>query len=334
MAEEQITIPGGKKIPKKYLIVFGSAAALFVGYRWWTSRDTGTEEPTVTPPTEDYGATGQDSSAGYSYGGSGNSSSSSVDTTVTPVTNAQWTQNGVAYADSVGYDTAAAALALGKYLRSEALTATEQNIVKAVLAGVGSPPIGGPYTVITASTTTPTKLTAPTGLKVTATTANTVTLTWNKVTGATYYRVYRSGATSNVGATDGTSTSIVVSGLQPNTSYQFWVAGDTTSGSPGPISAKVTGKTKSVTLKAPTGVKATALTKSTVKVSWTKVVGATYYRIYVNGIAHGSTDAVNLNYVVNGLRANTTYSIYVVADTTNQPSGPKSATVKVKTKKS
>lgn len=334
MAEEQIALPGGKKIPKKYLIVFGSAAALFVGYKWWTSRATTTEEPTITSPTEDYGATGSDSSAGYSYAGAGNSSTSSVDTTVTPVTNAQWTQNGVAYADSVGYDTSAAALALGKYLRSEALSTTEQNIVKAVLAGVGSPPVGGPYTVITAPSNVPSSLPAPTGLKATSVAEKTIALAWNPVAGASGYSITEGTTGTNIVAYAPTGTSVIVQNLQPNKSYTYQVAARNSANQRGTLSSAVTVKTKPITLKAPTGVKATALTKSTVKVSWTNVPNVGYYRIYVNGIPHGAADGGLNSYTVNGLKANTTYSIYVVADTTNQVPGPPSATVKVKTKKS
>lgn len=328
---KDITI-AGKKISAP-LVIVGGAAALFVGYRYWTSRnDSTSDEPVITSPEEDYGATGSATGTGYSYipTSSSDSSTSTTDSSVIS-TNQQWTQAGVTYASSVGYDSAAAALALGKYLSTQPITKDEQNIVRVVLGALGSPPTGGPYTVITDTSSTPSTFTAPGSLRaVSAPTASVISFQWNSVTGASGYRIFRTDL-GNEPIGDSADTKFEARGLQPNTTYKFQVAARTASGSIGPKSGVYTAKTAAVTLKAPTGVKISATTKTTATVKWNAVPGATYYRIYVNGIAHGSSEP--LSYTIQGLKANTSYKVSVRADTTNQSPGPESAKVTAKTKK-
>ena len=328
MADE-IDIPKVGKLPKKYVYVIGGGAIAFIGWKYWQNRQSAaTETPTVTPPVEDtFGGTGSDSSAGFQYAGSGNTSTSSVDTTTNPTTNQQWTQNAVAYADSLGYSTAAVAAAIGKYLRSEALTTTEQTYIKTVLAGVGSPPVGGPFTIITDTSTSTSKLPAPTNLKVTKAGTDYVNLSWTQVSGASSYRIYRTDTKTAAQVATGGSTSVY--GLRPNTSYQFWIAAADSSGNVGAVSSKVTTKTAAVTLKAPTGLKATP-GAGTMMLKWNAVPGADYYRIYVNNIAHGASDTPTYNVV--SLKHKTVYSFKVAADTTTGAPGPASATIKAKTK--
>lgn len=116
---------------------------------------------------------------------------------------------------------------------------THKIYMKAANVAYKQGPLSGPITVKTA----PIKLKAPTGVKVIGTTRTTVTLRWNPVSGAQYYRVYRSGSSANVGATDAVNHSITIGGLKPNTSYKFEVAADTVNNYPGPKSSSVTGKT-------------------------------------------------------------------------------------------
>ncbi|MFE9094016.1 chitinase [Streptomyces sp. NPDC007264] len=65
----------------------------------------------------------------------------------------------------------------------------------------------------------PTVPATPTGLAVSATTSSSVSLSWNPVSGATGYTVYRDGTK----ATAVTGTSATVTGLSPSTSYSFQV---------------------------------------------------------------------------------------------------------------
>ncbi|MFB7513735.1 chitinase [Streptomyces sp. NPDC056144] len=66
----------------------------------------------------------------------------------------------------------------------------------------------------------------PAGLAAGSTTTSSVDLTWGAVSGATGYKIYRDGA--NPVAVTGTSTT--VSGLNPDTAYQFQVSATNTAG--------------------------------------------------------------------------------------------------------
>ncbi|MDJ0460135.1 glycoside hydrolase family 18 protein [Streptomyces sp. H27-C3] len=79
---------------------------------------------------------------------------------------------------------------------------------------------------------------APGGLAVGATTSSSVALTWNGVSGATGYNVYRNGAKVRTE----TGTSATVTGLSASTSYQFQVAAANAAGESAK-SAAVTGTT-------------------------------------------------------------------------------------------
>ncbi|MFI5903659.1 chitinase [Streptomyces cyaneofuscatus] len=67
---------------------------------------------------------------------------------------------------------------------------------------------------------------APAGLAAGATTTSSVSLSWNAVSGATGYKVYRDG----VQATTSTGTSATVTGLSADTAYQFTVSATNAAG--------------------------------------------------------------------------------------------------------
>ncbi|WP_405397416.1 chitinase [Streptomyces microflavus] len=67
---------------------------------------------------------------------------------------------------------------------------------------------------------------APAGLAAGATTTSSVSLSWNAVSGATGYKVYRDG----VQATTSTGTSATVTGLASDTAYQFTVSATNAAG--------------------------------------------------------------------------------------------------------
>ncbi|MFC7546237.1 PHB depolymerase family esterase [Plantactinospora sp. GCM10030261] len=81
---------------------------------------------------------------------------------------------------------------------------------------------------------------APTGLAVTGTTTNSVSLSWSGVSGATGYHVYRDG--SRVTGTAVTGTSYTDSGLASGTSYGYAVSAVNAAGE-GPRSATVSATT-------------------------------------------------------------------------------------------
>lgn len=324
-----IDIPHVGPVKKQTVVIVGAIGGGVVLYAWWHARSTAAAPapadtgPTTTSGTDAFGAdTGIGTVSGYDNSGS--------DTAQTgPTTNAEWTEL-VNERLAGAYDPTAIAAALGRYLTRAALSATDKEIVQAAIAAAGYPPEGGNYSLN--NTVGPTKLTtAPTGLHVVGTTQTSVTLAWNKLEGAGYYRIYRSGASTNVGSTDGGNTSITISGLQPNTSYTFQIAGDTTADSPGPKSAGVKAKTQAYKLGAPTGLKATSIARTSIHVTCNRVTGATRYGWYVNGVAHGSSDAPTYDIVA--LKPNTQYSIRVAADNEHQAPGPQSGHIIVKTKK-
>lgn len=336
--EGTVDVPGAGKMRKAYIVVPAIAAAGYVGWRWYQARQDAAAAPATsdgmytTPDQSEYGM----STSGGDTDITGNTGSTTTDATNGMSTNAQWTQAAVDLLTNAGYDSATVYAALGDFLAHRSLDKSEATIARAALAAAGQPPVGGPYSVNEAAATGTVTLAAPTGLKVTSTTTTSVTLSWNPVDGAGYYRVYRSGASTNVGATDAGNHTITISGLSPNTSYTWYVAADTTTGKPGPRSSGVTGKTKPVTLAKPSGLKASAITKSSFRVTCNKVSGATYYRWYVKPSGagwrdSGATDQPYRDFT--GLSANHSYQIEVAADTTNQSPGPRSSALTVKTKK-
>ncbi|MFD0382688.1 chitinase [Streptomyces stramineus] len=79
---------------------------------------------------------------------------------------------------------------------------------------------------------------APGGLRAGAVTASSVTLSWDAVSGATGYTVYRDGAKGQSTA----GNSVTVTGLMPATSYRFQVAASNSAGE-SPKSAEITATT-------------------------------------------------------------------------------------------
>jgi hypothetical protein len=326
-----VDAPGIGKVQKKYILIPAGLAGVYVAWRWYQA-SKGSDAPAgsdglyTSDDLSEYGL----STTGGATTVTGNTGNTSTDATSPNVIddNAEWTQKAVELLGNAGFDSATVYAALGEFLARRSLDKSEASIARAALAAAGQPPVNGPYSVVESATAGTTALPAPTGLKVVSTTTTSATLSWNKVDGAGYYRAYRSGASTNVGATDGTT--ITISGLSPNTSYSFAVAADTTTNKPGAKSAPVTAKTKAVTLAKPSGLKASAVTKSSARVTCNKVAGATYYRWYLNGNSVGSTDAPYRDFT--GLKSRTSYRVSVAGDTTNQSPGPQSSALTVKTK--
>src|SRR3954468_4558074 len=320
----KVDVPAIGPINKKVIAVVAVGATGYIGYMFIKSRSSSaaTADATVDPGMEDPGtipAVAGAVSSDNSYGSGSTPTTSTDDYGFTGTTNSQWTQyttTQLSQSDRWSYTDIVDAL--GNYLSGKPLSATQRAIAQAAIAIAGYPPVGS-HVIVPGGNTAITV--APTGLKVVSTTSSTVTLSYNAVAGAGYYRVYRSGASTNVGGTDGTT--VTVSGLQPNTSYSFSVAADTTSGAPGPKSAAVTGKTKAVSLAKPTGLKATAVTKNSVTLTCSKVAGAQYYHWYLGGTPRGASDGPT--YTISGLSPKKKYTFYVAADTTSNTPGPKSA---------
>jgi hypothetical protein len=109
---------------------------------------SGIDPATGVPYADEYGGGGY----GGGYGGYGGGvygspygvGSGTTTTTQTVTTNAEWAQASEAYLTSVGYNELTVAVALGKYLSNQGLTADQLSIVQAAIGFEGTPPQGAP----------------------------------------------------------------------------------------------------------------------------------------------------------------------------------------------
>jgi len=166
----------------------------------------------------------------------------------------------------------------------------------------------------------------PTSIVATAQSSTSIIISWPMVSGALQYYVYRSeisdGAYTQIGVTVPTDTgvcSFTAIGLSSGTTYYFRVSSYNAKGE-SPQSQYVTATTA---IGAPTDVTATAVSSSSIKISWTAVTKATGYYVYQSESANGtytklttssiSTEDNGRSYTVTGLTANTTYYFKVSA---------------------
>lgn len=330
----EVKIPAIGPVNKKVLFGVGGAAAAFIGYSYYRARQNAAASASTDPTDPGYVDPGVLPSvagavpADNSYGSGGAAAPSTDDYGFHGTTNSEWTQyTSTQLMQSDRWSYTDILQALGNYLAGKPLATLDQQIVQAAIA-VGGPPPVGTHVVVSGGNT---KITvAPTGLKVVSTTSTTATVSFTEVAGAGYYRGYHSDVPGNANVASSDRSPIVFSGLQPNKSYSFQVAADSTSDVPGPKSASVTGKTKAISLARPSTPHLVSAGVSSVKVSTGTVKGAQYYRWYVNGVAHGSSDTPV--YTITGLKKATSYKVTVAADTTTNSPGPVSAAVSVKTK--
>jgi hypothetical protein len=241
---DTIKIPGIGPTKSTYVYLGGAAIVGVVGYAYWRNRQSASAaatDPNATdttaldsanaaaadPGTADYSAYGDGS--GDAYGGApiyqspwnGNVPSP---TGQPPSTNQDWDQYAYELLTDRGVEGTAASAALGRYLAGLCLSDAQAEIIRQVPL---SPPQGTYHIQICAPApgggdgggTKPGKVS---GLHVTSHTKTTVGLQWSPVSGATHYRVYRTGAANNIGDS-GSSTSFRVGGLRSNTTYTFHV---------------------------------------------------------------------------------------------------------------
>lgn len=249
MSETTVEVPAVGPVKKTYLYVAGAGIAGYVGYRYWRASQAASAAAAAAPP-ESAGTIGADigSGAGGYYdpnGAGGIGGSSTVGDVLS--TDQQWYAAAMLALEDAGYDTGAAAVALGKYLRTEPLTAAEQDMVKVALAAAGNPPSGA-KAIVTDTSPSPSGLTAPQHLRAGGTpTTAAIPLLWDPVAGASGYVVYRGG--TQIVTVSGTS--YTVTGLQPGTSYTHTVRATNTGGTLSPASAAYTARTASPSVAPP-----------------------------------------------------------------------------------
>ncbi len=176
-------------------------------------------------------------------------------------------------------------------------------------------------------TTKPTAPSSGANFRITSTTTNSITLSWNAYTdniGVTGYNVRYSGGTINTGNT----TSYTVTGLSPGTSYTFYLSAHdaaannsdeaSTSGPTAPAPDTTPPST-------PTGLSSPSKTHNTIALSWNPNPsgdGVTSYELTISG---GTSQTINVgnvtSYNVTGLNPSTNYTFTLKAkDAANNPS--------------
>lgn len=147
----------------------------------------------------------------------------------------------------------------------------------------------------------------PANLTATASGTSSVNLSWSVSSGATSYVVFRDA----VEIANPTTPSWSDSGLQPSTTYAYTVLARNASGDSAQ-SAAVSATTDSLgsTPSAPTGLAATALSHTGIRVDWQSAAGAAEYIVYRNGEEIGVTNS--LTWSDSGLVPSTTYT-YAIA---------------------
>jgi fibronectin type 3 domain-containing protein len=155
----------------------------------------------------------------------------------------------------------------------------------------------------------------PAELTVSSKTANSVTLSWDAVSGAASYKIYRSssayGDYEYIGSTSSSTTYYTNSGLSSGSTYYYKVSAVNGSQLEGTLSAFVSAQTNALPPSAPTGLTSTEQTQTSVTLSWNAVRGATSYKIYRNSSYIGT--AYSTYYTDSGLTPGMSCSYQVSA---------------------
>jgi parallel beta-helix repeat protein len=159
-------------------------------------------------------------------------------------------------------------------------------------------------------------LTAASDLQAASVQTSTVTLTWVASQGdVAGYKIYR----NNGYAATVTGTSWIDSGLAASTSYTYEVIAFDTAGNPAPGSNVISVSTLTAVDKenptAPSALRATGVTATSVSLAWTRStdnVAVRGYAVYRDGVLVDTLAAVT-SYTVTGLQGGRTYTFPVIA---------------------
>jgi chitodextrinase len=160
------------------------------------------------------------------------------------------------------------------------------------------------------------KPTAPSGLRVTETSPNSLNLRWDASTdnnGVKGYNIFVNGVKSGTSG----STSKTITGLNANTEYSLEVSAYDFSSNESEKSETITATTSDIDRIPPTppaGLEAISIEENSVTLSWnpsTDNVRVEGYRIYANGLRRATTTATN--YTLDKLNPGIDYGITVTA---------------------
>lgn len=166
------------------------------------------------------------------------------------------------------------------------------------------------------------ELSAPTGVNATQS-GTSINITWNSVSGASSYKVYRSSSSSGTYSLLESTSSTSYTDNSPLSGYNYYKVsavnstGESTQSSYASCEYTSSGGNETQKPSTPSGVTATAQSSSSIKVSWNTVSEATSYEVYYE-IGSSSTKnlagtAYSTSYTHTGLQGNTTYYYYIKA---------------------
>ena len=172
---------------------------------------------------------------------------------------------------------------------------------------------------------------APTSLSTSGITRSSITLSWTKSSGATFYEV-RTGTSGNFTRLGDVST-YTFTGLSAMTNYTLQVRAGNAGGTS--ATAQATATTSNAppppAPAAPTGLSTSGITRSTITLSWTKSSGATFYEVR-RGISGNFTRLGDVStYTFSGLSASTNYTLQVRAGNAGGTSATAQATATTNT---
>ncbi len=130
-------------------------------------------------------------------------------------------------------------------------------------------------------------------------------LAWQKSATASFYRVYRNG----INIANPTQTNYLDTGLSSGTQYCYQIKTVNAAGIESSFTSTVCNTTF---VLPPSGITATALSASQIRISWTGSPGASGYRVYRNSVPVPLTSVVTTSTVDSNLTADTSYC-YAVA---------------------
>jgi hypothetical protein len=320
-----VNVPKLGPVPKKALIVIGVGAGGFVAYRYYRARtmpspgpgEPGFEDPGILPGVA--GAVPDDNR----FGSGADTAPSVDDFGFHGTNNAQWSQyvtTQLSQSDQWPYDEITTAL--GNFLTGVPLSDRQQSIVRSAIALAGYPPVGQHVIVPGGNTAI---MIAPSGVRATVT-ATTITISFNGVPGASRYNAYRSNITGTTQVPFGVANTspIVLSGLEPGTSYSVQVAAVSASGAVGPKSTAITVKTAGVTMAKCAKPTVSAVTSSSAHIATKPIKFADTYLWYLNGHLVSTTNTPA--WTTSRQHPRTRYSVRVRADSKTSAPGPLSDT--------
>lgn len=274
------------KVPKKGVAIVGGGALVLAagGYLYRARLDAGDGETVYGEGYDEFG--NLEGADPYYTPGPGGLFEPGDEEDQGFGSNSEWAQAAVDYLVTSGIEREAAGVAIGKFLRSDKLTADEYRWVVLALGVMGPPPMGSFTPLPGGGPGANVPLPAPTGITHTGG-KGTITFRWSPVTGASGYDAELiAGESSRVkGPQVVGGTSVVFSGLRPDPGvpYRLNVWARTPAGTRGARGTAV-GRTGTAqgpaptTLRAPGGIRS-APSRTGVTIRWTPVTGARGYAV-------------------------------------------------------